>query len=747
MPTLPEIGGLWASAVTWDNHPVSADAQSCGVKPGASIDLGDRADAARAGRRFVRSHVAELAGEDLADDVALVAAELLANATQHGTPPIRIGISGDAHALRLEVADGSSRTPVRMAQNTTNMTGRGLSLVDALAARWGVELLPMGGKVVWAEFSADGVVLPVMDVSVEVIEAAWDTELELPEQRYNVVLGDVPTDLLLEAKAHIDNVVRELSLIGVAGGESDAIPERLIALTETVVLGFSDARDAIKRQALAAAARGERRTQLTLHLPLSAADAGETYLAGLDEVDRYARAARLLTLETPPEHRLFRRWYVESVVSQLRQLAAGIPADPVTPFEQMLVHEIRRLAHAQRISDRAVRLQRVTAALARARTPEDVAAVVVSEGVDALGASGGGLLVPAPDGEHLLVPGTVGYDSDLIGALREERADAPLPAATALRTGEAVWLESQGDRDRQFPALRGFEASTVSMCAVPLVVGDRLIGALRFSFDIQRLFDDDERAFVLALAAQTARTLERTESYEAERTAALGLQRALLPDELPTIEGWEVATYYSPAGGQEVGGDFYDVIPVNAGTTAAVVGDVMGRGVSAAAAMAQIRTTIRAYAIEHTDPVGVFERIDAFFETLDISQLVTALYMLVDDDGEAVVVANAGHVPPLVLTEAGCEPAATHTGTPFGVGRTHRAAARIVVPRGSALIAITDGLIERRGEDIDDGIARVCAALNDAQQLNARQLVTRILSTTDVGNLDDDVTILVLRRL
>ena len=300
-------------------------------------------------------------------------------------------------------------------------------------------------------------------------------------------------------------------------------------------------------------------------------------------------------------------------MTQLRDLAAGREPERVTPFADLLVTEIRRLASAHRAAERAARLQQVTAALAQTRTPEDVAAVVVTEGVEVLGASGGGLLVPAADGRHLAVPGAVGYEGGLVHALREELIDAPLPAATALRTGQAVWLESREERDRDFPALRGFEASTVSMCAVPLSVAGQVLGALRFSFDERRLFDQDERGFVLALAAQTAQTLQRTELYQAERRAAVDLQRALLPADIPRIPGWDVATHYSPAGDQEAGGDFYDVMEVAGGRYVAVVGDVMGRGLDAAASMAQVRSTVRAYAVEDPDPVTVFRRVDAFF--------------------------------------------------------------------------------------------------------------------------------------
>jgi len=715
----------------------------------ACLDLGDRPDAARAGRHFVEAQVRARVADQLFDDVALVAAELLANAGQHGTPPIVVCISGDGSNLRLEVRDGSPRSPVRPSHSLTNMTGRGLSLVEAVTTRWGFEREPGGGKVVWAEFDTDAELDErAIDDDLDAILEAWEDDPDhWAEQRYEVILGDVPTDLLIEAKAHIDNVVREFSLAGAAGvGDAD-LPDHLAGLVTTVVHGFSDARDAIKRQALVAARKGAVRTRLVLNLPLSAADAGEAYLAALDEADGYSRAARLLTLETPPDHRLFRRWYVEGVVQQLRDLAAGHRPLPVPPFEERLVDEVRRLASLQRVSERAARLQRVTAALARARTPEDVAAVVISEGVEAMGASGGGMLVPAGDGEHVLVPGVVGYGAELVESLREERLDAPLPAATALRTGRSIWLESQDERDREFPALRGFESATVSMCAVPLIVAGRPIGALRYSFAGRKLFDENERAFVEALAAMTAQTLQRTEIYQAEREASLELQRALLPNETTAIAGWDVATYYSPAGEQEAGGDFYDVLPVGAGRIAAVVGDVMGRGIEAAAAMAQIRSTIRAYAVDDCDPINVFTRVDRFFEGLDLSQLVTAIYFLVDAENDVVHIANAGHLQPLLIDEDGSRLVETSSGTPFGVGGFQREVSTVTLLPGAALVAITDGLVERRGEDIDEGVQRIVAATAETAGWPAQAILDHIVRVAAAERThDDDVTVLVLRR-
>ena len=295
--------------------------------------------------------------------------------------------------------------------------------------------------------------------------------------------------------------------------------------------------------------------------------------------------------------------------------------------------------------------------------------------------------------------------------------------------------------------MRGLEASTLAMCAVPLIVADRVLGALRFSFTIQKLFDADERNFVTALAAQTAQALQRTELYRAERTAALDLQRALLPDHVPSIDGWSVATYYSPAGDEEVGGDFYDVLPVSGGRIAAIVGDVMGRGLEAAASMAQIRSTIRAYAIEDPDPVSVFRRVDEYFEMLDLPQLVTAVYLLVEPGTGEVVIASAGHLPPLLIDVGGNRVLPTLGGTPFGVGGSERQALTVQLPQGAALVAITDGLVERRGEDIDEGVDRILQAAGPEWQHDAQTLLKRIVSAAAAQRThDDDVTVLVLRR-
>ncbi|MGN6242461.1 MAG: ATP-binding protein [Motilibacteraceae bacterium] len=295
------------------------------------MHLGDGAEAVREGRRYVERELVALGATALVDDAALVAAELLANAMQHGRPPVDLRVSGGPGRVRVEVSDADPRPPVQPSPSTTNMTGRGMALVQALAARWGATPQPDGGKVVWAELepgthrSADG--------DVEDLLAAW-TEADAEDvgaRRFPVELGDVPTDLLVAAKAHIDNLVREFSML--EGNETGApLPAPLAELVDSVLHDFAAPRDAIKRQALAAAQRGEPLTHLSLRLPLSAADAGERYLRALDQADAYAREAQLLTLAAPEDHRRFRRWYVTELVAQLRGAAAGRPSAPAAPF-------------------------------------------------------------------------------------------------------------------------------------------------------------------------------------------------------------------------------------------------------------------------------------------------------------------------------------------------------------------------------------------------------------------------------
>ena len=307
----------------------------------AELVVGNEPDAVPRVRRFARSSLSARS-DDFLSDVELVVSELVTNAALHGEPPILVRLGTVDECVRVEVADLGRTLPIQMLDRHDNTTGRGLSLVAALSRDWGIEPNAPVGKVVWAlvcqEEAGGGAGAPQVDE--EAILAAWP-DLDDSDVRYTVRLGMVPTDFLLAAKAHIDSVVREMELMrNDRQRAGTSLPPGVELLIETVTTGFAEARSAIKRQALEAAARGDQVTALELHLPLEAADAGERYLTALDEADQFARSAHLLTLAAPPAHRAFRRWYVQSLVDQLRALARGeTPLQP-RPFEDVLADEV-----------------------------------------------------------------------------------------------------------------------------------------------------------------------------------------------------------------------------------------------------------------------------------------------------------------------------------------------------------------------------------------------------------------------
>jgi serine phosphatase RsbU (regulator of sigma subunit) len=432
---------------------------------------------------------------------------------------------------------------------------------------------------------------------------------------------------------------------------------------------------------------------------------------------------------------VFRQWYVGELVAQLRAAAAGEPLPEPQPFESRLLAELDRVAIAQRASDRAARLYAVTVALATATTPEAVAAAVLNEGVAALGASGGGMLL-ATGNDTLALPGTVGYDERVVARLRNESRDAELPAAVALRTGRTVWIETREDRDREFPALVGLEASTVAMCAVPLVVDGRRLGALRFSFVERRLFDDDERRFVLALAAQTAQALDRAQLHHARLDVSRRLQRSLLPPTLPDIPGLDVAALYHPFGdGIDVGGDFYDVWTAGPDRWAIAIGDAAGTGPEAAVMTAFVRHTLRVLTMSAWDPEDVLRTLNtallASVPEADAERFCTALLGIVTPygDGVAVRLAGGGHPPALVRRTGGTVETAWVGGSLLGLFASADVdAIRVVLHPGDTLVLVTDGVLEARREgdmfdaaglehavsSSDPGAAATVAAIQDA---------------------------------
>ncbi len=450
--------------------------------------------------------------------------ELVTNAALHGEPPITVRISPSPHRLRIEVEDAGRSLPVLTRQNTEAMTGRGMQLVATLTTAWGVQPRRGGGKVVWAELSESAGKQPAVAPDLDALLALWVDD-DSVEQRYTVRLGAVPTDLLLAAKAHIDDVVREFILMRAeeaAGGRR--LPLALAGLVDSVTHDFAEARAEIKRQAIGAAARGEPLTDLVLHLPLSAVEAGERYLAALDRVDVYARAARILTIAPPHAHQAFRRWYVQALVDQLPAVARGEPPPTAEPFTQVLAAEVNRLANLDEASTRLRLLQELNHQMAAPLLAQEIAAKAVDVAARVPGIEAARVYLLS-DGRTLRSAAWYSGAGQL-DAYDEISLDDDLPGAVAVRTRTAISYPNLARIYDEIPQLYGQYQGERSLHIVPLLANGRPLGALGVAFGATSDTPADQLAFVEALADSVAGALHRATSRTGSDVSQLGDNRA-----------------------------------------------------------------------------------------------------------------------------------------------------------------------------------------------------------------------------
>ncbi|MFI5684774.1 SpoIIE family protein phosphatase [Streptomyces sp. NPDC051636] len=277
-----------------------------------------------------------------------------------------------------------------------------------------------------------------------------------------------------------------------------------------------------------------------------------------------------------------------------------------------------------------------------------------------------------------------------------------------------------------------------------------------YTFTCTPVAEDGDRAgdgAVLVFAtdvtdhAEAAARLRASERRQ--RETAVTLQRSLLPQELEQPDDLRIAATYQPGGTEAaVGGDWYDVITLGGGRTALVIGDVMGRGVRAAAVMGQLRTAVRAYARLDLPPHEVLQLLDGLATEIDANQIATCVYAIHDPNEGRLVYASAGHLPILVRDETGTVQRAPDepTGPPLGTGGWIHSSGSVPLGPGSTAVLYTDGLVERRNEDLDEGIAaleRALAGATGTPQVVCDRLVRSAGVTADH---DDDVAVLVLQH-
>jgi PAS domain S-box-containing protein len=405
---------------------------------------------------------------------------------------------------------------------------------------------------------------------------------------------------------------------------------------------------------------------------------------------------------------------------------------------------------------RTARLQQATSMLAEALTVEQVVQVITEVGRSAIGAERSAMAILDTERLRLRTINPAGLPTSP-GALGD---DIPLSVASvmtnAITSRRPILLESPDALRHHFEA----EGADVSLflqhsdekawVGMPLLSSGAALGALRFSFTRPRQITEEERVFLEALAGQCALALERATLYEREHTTAETLQRSLLPDRLPTVPGMILEARCLPVTrNMEIGGDWYDAFRLPDGRLAVATGDVMGKGLTAAAGMGRVRNALRALALTDPRPAAVLSGLDRLFLATELAEQVTTVaYLVVDPltgDGTA---ANAGHLPPLLLSPDGPPRLETaEAGTPLGWA-SPRQQYLFRLPPGNTAVLYSDGLVENRKRGLDAGLdelvsvaAQAPASVTEdpAQLLN--YLVDRMLTGYEQ---DDDVTVLVL---
>ena len=412
-------------------------------------------------------------------------------------------------------------------------------------------------------------------------------------------------------------------------------------------------------------------------------------------------------------------------------------------------------ATAQRTSEQNRLLLRFAETLAGTVTLADVAAAVTAAAADALGTSWTCLALADPAGRRLrLVPaaGTPADGEPADGAPPSLPLGGSSPPAVALTTGRAVFLPDAATAAARFPEAHPPVPASVPAGAsahLPLPVAGAVPGTLSLVWDAPREFSPVEQGLVLALARYTAQAVGRAVLLAQQESVATTLQRALL-GELPSPPGLELAARYLPSSaGAQVGGDWWDAFDDSDGATVLVIGDVSGHDVRAAATMGQLRAMLRGFAFEGGEPPALaLSRLDAAVCGLRTGSLATVAVARVDrsEGGRELTWSNAGHPPPLLRSPDGrVEVLASAPDLLVGLDAARpRHSHSVRLEPGSTLLLYTDGLVERRRTDLDEGIGRLAAAFAGAGAGSLDEVLDRLLEGVP-GSTDDDVALLAVR--
>jgi GAF domain-containing protein/anti-sigma regulatory factor (Ser/Thr protein kinase) len=425
--------------------------------------------------------------------------------------------------------------------------------------------------------------------------------------------------------------------------------------------------------------------------------------------------------------------------AELLQLAADRMALAID-HARLYESERQARAAAERRAAELTQLQAITdVALGRLSLDEHVLGDMLERVREVLAVDTVAVLLLSAEGDELVARAARGLEEEVERGVR-----IPLGRGFAGRIAEqgaTMVIDDVERADIVNPLLR--EKGIKTLVGVPLIVDERVIGVLHVGSFRPRSFEPQEIGLLERAADRIALAADRARQH----TLAELLQRTLLPARLPEVPSLRMAARYVPGSDEaHVGGDWYDVVNLPKGRVGIAIGDVVSRGARAAAVMGQMRTALRAYALDGDGPGVVLDRLDRLVRGLDEREMATVAYLVVDPAEASATLSSAGHLPPLVLAPDGSTRFLDGVRSrPIGVAAARRyEECAVRLERGETLVLYTDGLVERRGDPIDDGLAELQRVAASVAGADPDALCDRLVRLAEEGAVADDVAVLVI---
>ncbi|MER6082603.1 SpoIIE family protein phosphatase [Streptomyces sp. NPDC001833] len=411
--------------------------------------------------------------------------------------------------------------------------------------------------------------------------------------------------------------------------------------------------------------------------------------------------------------------------------------------------EAERAAAERAANERSARIAELTTALARARTSRDVVETVAQRVLPPFGATG--LTVITIEEDRAEIVGAVGYAQSFLDEITGRQVAPGDPVGDAVLTGAPLFIPSAEDYAQRYPGLgeRPSRADKQGWAFLPLTVSGRTFGVCTVSFELPHQLTSDEQTLLTAISALVAHALDRARLYDAAHTRAQELQRGLLPKALPHMTECTAAARFLSAGGTDVGGDWYDVIPLSSGRVALVVGDVMGHGLSEAATMGRLRTAVATLADLDLPPDELMSHLNDIVGGLGEDSYATCVYMVYDSTTGMCTAARAGHPPPAVVEPGGAVYFPdVPSNPPLGVAQPPFETLQFELSDESLLVLYTDGLVESAQREVDQGMAELKERLRTADRADLELLcdaLTASLLPGEPHTASDDAALLIVR--